>query len=656
MKYSDFVNIKQGTASVHRFSNGNTLPLVQLPFAMCGFSAQTRFDGGWFYHPNDRSLEGVRLTHQPSPWIKDYGTFLFAPQTDKVYDSFTKGWSSYRPEEAVMTPSYMKLRFLRSKADFELTPTVRGAKARLTFPKNTVGYFSVYSVKGKNSFKVDFERNCLFAWTDGKSGGKAKKFKTYLIVKFAEPIDKEKTRYGKSGAKGKDACVHIAFNCTQVNVDIATSYISFAQAQENMKQDCSDKSFEEIKNSAETQWEEYLSRIEIDSDDEKQMKTFYSCMYRTGLFPHKAYEIDKSGETVHYCPSDGSVKRGVRYTDCGFWDTYRTQFPLLALIGRDEYAQMLEGFIADYTEGGWLPRWPSIGERGCMPSSLLDAVIADAAVKGIIGGELLEKAYEGMIHHANNACRDTDYGREGVREYLKYGYVPKDKFNHSVNLTLDADYGNFCIAQVAKVLGKDDDAAEYMRRTVGYRRLFDKESGFMRGRTSDGKMTEPFDPFEWGGDYTEGCAWQSSFAVPHDIDGLAELYGGKDNLIKKLDELFETPPVFRVGAYRSEIHEMSEMAAADFGQCAISNQPSFHIPYLYAALGQTEKTEYWVKRICREAFSFEDDGFPGDEDNGSMAAWYILSTLGIYDICPGKNEYIHINKLVKSAKILGKEI
>ena len=238
MKYSDFVNIKQGTASVSRFSNGNTLPLVQLPFAMCGFSAQTRFDGGWFYHPSDRSLEGVRLTHQPSPWIKDYGTFLFTPQTDKIYDSFTKGWSSYRPDDAVMTPSYMKLRFLRSKADFELTPGVRGAKVRLTFPENTTGYFSVYSVKGKNSFKVDFDKNCLFAWTDGKSGGKAKKFKTYLFVKFAEPIDKVKTRYGKSGAKGKDACVHIAFNSRQVNADLATSYISFDQAEENVDVSC----------------------------------------------------------------------------------------------------------------------------------------------------------------------------------------------------------------------------------------------------------------------------------------------------------------------------------------------------------------------------------------------------------------------------------
>ena len=655
MKYLPLVNVKQGTRSVPRFSNGNTLPLTQLPFAMLGFAPQTK-GGSWFYHPGDRCLEGIRLTHQPSPWISDYGAFVFTPQVEPLNDESDDAWSGYYPENAVLGPDYIKLYFLRSRAEFELTPSVRGGKIRLRFSQGKKPYLSVFSVRGEHGCEIDAEKNTVKVFTTGNVGKNAVGFKNYVVIKFNVPIDSENTKIINSGDEDENACVHIAFNSLIIEADIASSYIGFEQAEENMRQELSGKSFDDIQKAAADEWEKYLSKIEIESDDSEQMKTFYSCMYRTGLFPHKAYEITADGKKIHYCPFDGTVRDGVRYTDNGFWDTYRTEFPLLALIDRDGYAEMLEGFIADYKDGGWLPRWPSIGERGCMPSTLIDAVIADAAVKGIIGGELLETALEGMINHAENDAPESCFGREGASDYVKLGYVPREKYKQSVNLTLDSAYGDFCIAQVAKVLGKDDIVKKYLPRSKNYKNLFDKETGFMRGRDSEGKMKEDFDPFDWGGEYTEGSAWQSSFAVPHDIEGLAELYGGKEELIKKLDELFSTPPVYGVGGYEREIHEMSEMAAADFGQCAISNQPSFHIPYIYAALGEKEKTEYWIKRLCEEGFGSGDDGFPGDEDNGATAAWYILGTLGIYDICPGKNEYIRINKLVKKAKILGEEI
>lgn len=655
MKYLNLVNVKQGTRSVKRFSNGNTLPLAQLPFAMLGFAPQTK-DGGWFYHPDDRCLEGVRLTHQPSPWIGDYGAFLFTPQIEPLSNDSDGAWSGYRPENAVLRPDYMKLYFLRSRAEFELTPSVRGGKIKLHFSQGKRPYLSVFSVRGEHGCEIDKDNNTVKVYTTGNTGNEAVNFKNYVVIKFNVPIDLKNTKIINSDDEDENACVHIAFDSLDIEADIASSYISFEQARENMRQELLGKSFDDIQKEAVEKWEKYLSKIEIESDDTEQMKTFYSCMYRTGLFPHKAYEVTADGEKLHYCPFDGSVKNGIRYTDNGFWDTYRTEFPLLALIDRDAYAEMLEGFIADYKDGGWLPRWPSIAERGCMPSTLIDAVIADAAVKGIIGGELLETALEGMINHAENDAPESRFGREGASDYVKLGYVPREKYKQSVNLTLDSAYGDFCIAQVAKVLGKDDVAKKYMTRSNNYKNLFDEETGFMRGKDSDGKMKEDFDPFDWGGEYTEGSAWQSSFAVPHDIEGLAGLYGGKDKLIKKLDELFSTEPIYGVGGYGGEIHEMSEMAAADFGQCAISNQPSFHIPYIYAALGEKEKTEYWVKRLCKEGFGSGEDGFPGDEDNGATAAWYILSTLGIYDICPGKNEYIKINKLVKKAKILGEEI
>lgn len=648
MHYLQYVNIKQGTFSEHRFSNGNTLPLVQLPFAMAGYAPQTEDKGGWFYHPASHSLEGVRLTHQPSPWIGDYGAFLFTPQTDVIRDTAQRAWSGYRPADAVLTPAYMKLHFLRARTDFELTPGDRACKMRLSYPQGRTPVFTVFPVYGNYTFAVDYDRNLALVTCDGARGNFHEKFKTYLVLRFSAAIDPQQTQIA-------DDHLHLAFREQAFGIDAASSYISFKQAMENLCSECDGISFDQMRQNAEETWEEYLSRIEIEPVNEKQMRTFYSCMYRTGLFPHKAYELS-GGKAVHYCPFDGSVRDGLRYTDNGFWDTYRTEYPLLARIAPQEYAQMLEGFIADYRDGGWLPRWPSIGERGCMPSTLIDAVIADAAVKGIIGGELLETAFEGMLKHANQDAPNEDLGRNGAKAYVQYGYVPKDLYaRDSVNLTLDAAYGDFCIAQVAHVLGKTEIEKEYRKRALNYRNLFDPATGFMRGRTTEGRFTEPFDPFDWGGDYTEGSAWQSSFAVPHDVDGLAQLYGGREKLIEKLDELFRTPPLYNTVGYGCEIHEMTEMAAVDFGQCAISNQPSFHLPYLYAALGESEKSAYWVRKLCEEAFSDADDGFPGDEDNGTTAAWYILSTLGVYDICPGKNEEIRLPMLCKRAKICGRE-
>ena len=291
-----------------------------------------------------------------------------------------------------------------------------------------------------------------------------------------------------------------------------------------------------------------------------------------------------------------------------------------------------------------------------MPSTLIDAVIAEAAVNGIGSREVLEHALQGMLHHANNESEDPRYGRNGAISYLKYGYMPRNEQRESVNLTQDSAYGDWCIATVAKVLGHDELVDEYMARSKSYQNIFDPTTGFMRGRDTEGKMADFFDPCAWGGEYTEGSAWQNSFAVPHDVEGLAELHGGREALIAKLDELFNTPPAYRVFGYGGEIHEMTEMALVDFGQMAISNQPSFHLPFLFSALGDQAKTDYWVKKLAEEGFNSSSAGFPGDEDNGTTAAWYIFATIGQYRLCPGKTEWIPCQRLVKSVKILGKEI
>lgn len=663
MQYLSYVNIKQGSKSVSRFSNGNTLPLTQMPFGMVSFVPQTQVDrGSWFYHPEDRSLEGIRLSHQPSPWIGDYGCFVLLPQRENPLAETWTNWSSYRPQEAKLNPDSLHVYFQRYRVAMGIAPSERGAAIELDYTGEEQATLSILPVDGEMGHRVDAGKGRVYGYTTHHSQDVAKNFKMYYVLEFDTPILEDKTfislgsnaslKEGKS-IEGKKAGIHIAFAGQKVTGRLAISYISEEQAILNLEQELSGQTFSQIHGKAQEKWENYLSRIEMEAETEEQMRTFYSCMYRSFLFPHKAYEVDEQGDPIHYSPATGNVHPGVRYTDNGFWDTYRTVYPLYALIAKEEYAEMLEGFVNDYLEGGWLPRWLSTGEVGCMPSTLIDAVIADAAIKGLVSKELLEKALEGMIKHANEEGPEPRYGRNGVKAYLEHGYVPYDVEGESVNLTLDAAYGDFCIAEVAKVLGKTEIEEEYRLRAKNYRHLFDAETGFMRPRNSLGEFRPNFDPYTWGRDYTESSAFQPSFFVPHDLEGLVELYGGKERFVQKLDELFAAEPRFNVGGYGVEIHEMSELAAVDFGQCAISNQPSFHIPYLYAAVGEQKKTNYWVKKICDELFTAEDDGFPGDEDNGTMAAWYVFSSLGLYPLCPGKPGYVRSESLVKKARING---
>ena len=651
MSKINLVNIKQGTKSTKRFSCGNTLPLVQRPFGMAAFAPQTNgANEQWFYYPEDHCIEGIRLTHQPSPWINDYGTFLMLPQNDVIADDYRWAFGGYRPREAVLTPSLINIHFLRPMCQFKITPTERGGKGCLSFKTNRKSCLSLLPVMGNYAYRIDEEKSEIIGVIDGHSMDDAKNFNMYFVLRFPDgAVDFTRTKLSADNGT-KKGHLHIYFNVKDVEFSVGTSYISAELAVLAIDREIGEKSFDEVLKENNEIWEEHLERIEAEFEDERTKKTFYTCLWRTFLFPHKCYEYDRNGKMIHYTPFDGSVHEGPRYTDNGFWDTYRTVYPLFTKIAREEFAEMLEGFVNDYRECGWLPRWPSIGEVGCMPSTLIDAVIATAVVNGIGNRKTWEDALEGMLHHANHNAPDPRYGRNGAESYVKYGYVPRDEQRESVNLTLDAAYGDWCISVVAKVLGREVIAAEYAKRARNYANLFDAETGFMRGRDTKGNMTDDFDPYMWGGEYTEASAWQSTFFVPHDLDGLAELYGGKDKLLSKLDELFAAPPLYRVTGYGFEIHEMTELAAQDYGQCAISNQPSFHLPYIYAYFGEVEKARYWVHKMALEAMSYEDDGFPGDEDNGTMSAWYIFACLGEYPLCPGNAENIKIPGIAKHIK------
>ncbi len=632
MNYLSYVNTKMGTESTPRFSRGNTLPLTALPFSMVSFCPQTEILSErpqWFFDPRKPYLDGIRLTHQASPWIGDYGTVLITPQSDFIANSYKNAGSSYDTNKAELTPSYLKAYFNRARCGFELTPTERGCAIRLGFDTEHKKCISILGVHGNTTFKL--RKNMLYVTNDYHQQGDIKDFKCYIVIKVLNGLDKNASKEVENG-------FHLALNEQKVELRVGISYISHEMALETIGLECGKKSFDTIKKNGTKIWNSYLGRLTPEIRSKEQKGIFYSCLYRAFLFPRKAYEIKRNGARLYYAPYQGMVKEGVRYTDHGAWDTYRTTFPLFSLVAREEYEEILRGMISDYKDCGYLPRWSSFGEVGCMPSTLVDAIIAQAVASDIGDKELHSDLLEAMLHHANCESKDKRYGRNGIEAYLKFGYVPADFEKESVNLTLDFAYGDWCIAQVAKTLGKNEIASEYLKRGQSYKALFDKETGYFRPKDSQGNFVKDFDPSMWGGGYTESGAYQCLFGAPHALDEIANMLGGREEALKRLDEFLSTEPTkFRVKNYGGEIHEMSEMALSDLGQCAISNQPSFSMPFLPAYLGNKKKTIDLVEKICKDYFTI--DSYPGDEDTGSMSSWYIFATLGKFPICPGKRDF-----------------
>ena len=640
-----YINIKQGTLSEPRFSAGNTLPLTCAPFGMNSFAVQTRASGGgWFYSPLHRQTEGIRLTHQPSPWVRDYGHFVLMPQSGEPY--FTEDSRSSFFEETELSPACTEINFKRYSAVMGIVPTERSAVMRIRWDTDKTPRLAVLPFDFMTELSVDAENKTLTGFANAYGDGTRRDFKFYFCMTFDKPINVSETVVTKNSGEteqgiscsGIGSGINIAFdipNGEELIVRLGTSYISPEYAVRNLSE-TDGMTYDQVKAETEDKWNRLLNKIEIE-DTEERMRTFYSCLYRCFIFPRIFYEYDELNKAVHYNTKSGEICVGKMFVDNGLWDVYRTLYPLLTLIIPEHMSEVMEGYLNFYKEQGWLPKWLSPGERGIMPGTLIDAALADCAVKGLLTEEQMKLALEGMLKNANTVSGTHLGGRIGVEDYLKLGYVPNDKYGESVNNSLDAYYCDWCIAMLAEKLGMTDVRDEYLSRSQGYKRLFDSETGFIRGLSSNGERKPDFSPFEWGGDYCEGGAYQNSFAVYHDIEGLSELYSGREKFEEKLDELFSAPPFFEIGTYPCEIHEMTEMAAADFGQCAISNQPSMHLPYLYSAIGNIEKTASHVRRMLTEGYN--ENVFPGDEDNGSMSAWYILGVLGFYPVCPGSGKY-----------------
>ena len=665
MDYVDLVDIRMGTDSIPTFSRGNTAPLVAYPFGMAAFGLETR-PSGWslFYHPDDHVTTGVRLTHLPSPWIADYAYLTAMPQTGDEIDFTIASRSGYRPRELHMKPYELYVNFLRYRVSLRLVPTVRGGRARAVWQQPEYTHRMSFDLgKGKSTVRIDTQNNKIFGTVSSCMWKEVpENFCMYFVVSFDRDIDLSKTAAGFSDGgvlpaateyEGDNLVLNVAFardGNTELNYTISTSFISFEQAEMTAKWELSGETIESLTKKAKGAWEEKLSKIEIQAMDADQMKTFYSCLYRVFLYPRTFYEYDSQKRMVHYSPANGNVYEGPMYTDNGFFDTFMTVYPLFSIILAEDYARMCHGFLNYYKEAGWLPRWMSPSAINSMPGTFIDQVFADAVNKGIVSDrETVSLMLDALVKHATLPGEKPQFGRDGIEEYLTLHYVPSD-FRESVNKTENYAYGDFSIAVIARHLGREDLYNTFMKRSLYYQNLFDRETTFMRAKDKTGKIREDWTEFDWGGDYTEGGPWQNSFSVPHDVMGLANLMGGRKAFVEKLDRLFSTPPYYRADWYKTEIHEMTEMAAVDFGQCALSNQPSFHIPYLYAMLGEPDKTAYWVRKATKELFRW-DVGFPGDEDNGSMAGWYVFSAMGIYPVCPSVSEYVLGSPSVKRCVI-----
>ncbi len=629
------VNLLQGTDSTRSFSRGNTLPIAALPFGMAHWTLQSAADSTWMFQPGERRIQGFRSTHQLSPWLNDYGHATFLPFCGEINPAPSDRATSYRPEDATLAPHSLRLHLARFGIDAELIPTERCALITASFTNPDVPGF-LFDIPGEHppDIRQDAARRTISFTSTANSGGVPKGFATYYVLQFAQPWQSFETRQLKNRSVG---LVHFASGAKSLDVRIATSFISFEQAQRNLDHELGTTSAPALRQQGKDVWNKHLLCIEIEGGTLNQQRTFYSCLYRTLLFPRIWHEPDATGAMQHYSPYTGAITPGVMYADHGYWDVYRAWYPLMTILFPQRLGEILQAWVNAYKEGGWLPQFPCPGYRACMTGSLIDSVFGDAAAKGI-GGFDLATAYEGLRKHATQPGNpDAGYGRRGIEDYLQYKYCPADRIKQSAAETVDAAYGDFCIAQVAKALGHDADYQMFMQRSENWRQLFDPKTGFIRGKKADGSWLEPFDPVTWGDPYVEGSAWQHRWDVPHNFPALMDGLGGKEKTVAALEQMLTMPPDFNVGVYGQEIHEMSEMAAVPFGQYAQSNQPVHHVLYLFAAAGRPDRTRFWVNKVMQELYTPQT--FPGDEDTGSMAAWFIFSSLGFYPVCPGKPDY-----------------
>ena len=651
-----------GTQSSFELSTGNTYPAIARPWGMNFWTPQTgKMGDGWQYVYTANKIRGFKQTHQPSPWINDYGQFAIMPVVGAPEFDQDKRASWFSHKSEVVKPYYYKAYLADHDVITELTPTDRAALFRFTFPENDHSYIVVDALDNGSYIKVIPEENKIIGYSTKNSGGVPENFKNYFIIEFDKPFTYEATFADntlKEGSKEQTSShvgAVIGFKTKKgeiVQAKVASSFISFDQAAINMKELGNDN-FDTLVSKGKQAWNDVLGKIEVEGGTLDQYRTFYSCMYRSLIFPRKFYEIDAAGNVVHYSPYNGEVLPGYMFTDTGFWDTFRALFPFLNLMYPSMNKEMQEGLINTYKESGFFPEWASPGHRGCMVGNNSASILVDAYMKGVKVDDL-ETMYKGLIHGTENVHPTvSSTGRLGHEYYNKLGYVPYDvKINENAARTLEYAYNDWCIYQIAKELGRPKKELDlYAKRAMNYKNLYDKESKLMRGKNADGTFQSPFSPLKWGDAFTEGNSWHYTWSVFHDPQGLIDLMGGKDSFVMMLDSVFAVPPLFDDSYYGQVIHEIREMQIMNMGNYAHGNQPIQHMIYLYNYAGQPWKAQYWVRDVMNKMYTPTPDGYCGDEDNGQTSAWYVFSALGFYPVAPGTTQYVLGAPLFKKATL-----
>lgn len=656
----EYINPLMGTASSYDLSNGNTYPAIGLPWGMNAWTPQTGNNGnGWQYTYDAKKIRGFKQTHQPSPWMNDYGQFSLMPIVGKgtVDEEERASWFSHKSE--IAKPYYYSVYLADHDVTTEITPTERAAFFHFTFPKTDSAFVVIDAFDRGSYIKIIPEENKIIGYSTRYARGKLSNFKNYFVIVFDKPFKasalyNDKTKLKELELSGSHMSALINFDCNNpkeiVGARVASSFISFEQAEINLKE-IGDDTFLTVKQKAKDTWNKTLGRIQVEGGTEEQIRTFYSTFYRTLFFPMKMYEIDGSNKIIHYSPYSGKTMPGYRFAGTGFWDTFRALYPFLNLMYPSINKEMQQGLLNDYLEGGWLPEWSSPSYSDIMIGNNSASVVSDAYIKGLRGYDI-NKLYEALVHGANNEGPQAT-GRKGVEYYNKLGYVPYDVgINENAARTLEYAYDDFTISRLAKALNRPQEEIDlYEKRSMNYTHLFDSETNLMRGKNKDGSFHKPFNPFKWGDEFTEGNSWHYTWSVFHDIAGLSKLMGGNKKFVSMLDSVFTMPPVFDNSYYGETIHEIREMQIANMGQYAHGNQPIQHMIYLYNYAGEPWKTQYWVREVMNRLYKPTPDGYCGDEDNGQTSAWYVFSALGFYPVCPATNEYVLGTPLFKKVTL-----
>ena len=655
-----YVNTLQGTNSKHELTRGNTYPTTALPFAMHTWTPQTGKNGsGWKYQYSSDKIRGFQQAHQCSSWTRDYAVFSFMPVLGELIVDEEKRATIFSHDDEIAKPHYYKV-MLKNKIITEMSPSERGAHLRFSYPKGEKSFLVLDGYTNISSVKIFPKENKITGYVNNGEGFKTG-FKNYFVIKFDKPIKSYGTWENKintvnadsTEAEGLGKGAYVEFKPgTVVQVKVASSYISPEQAELNLSRELgADKNLEQTKKKAADIWNESLGKVLVEGGSEEDKATFYSCLFRASLFSRKYYEIDKDGQPYYFSPYDTKVHPGFMFTDTGFWDTFRAQFPLNTILHPTMHGRYMQALIDAYKQSGWFPSWSFPSEAGSMIGNHAISLLADAWAKGIKTFDPKE-ALDAYYHEATNKGPwGPSNGRDGWKEYYQLGYVPYPKYREATAKTLEYAYDDFCGYHLANMTGNNFYSNIFERQMFNYKNVYDPSTRFMRGRNDKGEWAANFDPIEWGGPFTEGNAWHWQWSVFHDVEGLINIMGGKKNFTSKLDSVFSVPNDVKVGSYRGMIHEMTEMVMANMGQYAHGNQPIQHMVYLYNYGNEPWKAQFHARNIMSKLYDATENGYPGDEDQGQTSSWYVLSAMGFYSVTPGIDEYVMGSPVFKKTTI-----